>query len=163
MPENSESNKLQAMIGRPLVDFMEKAETLGYTPTYLADGVDFTDFIDSLKEDYTTGELIIDEKAKTVEVTLILTSNIDAQNIQKALSDKLSEEIAWNAADNYGKKIYGKSFDLNYLVGKITASADDENTWFLKAECTYSDEDMTCEVKVTGTNNEPEVIYFDMY
>ena len=30
-------------------------------------------------------------------------------------------------------------------------------------KCTYSDEDMTCEVKVTGTNNEPEVIYFDMY
>lgn len=59
--------------------------------------------------------------------------------------------------------MYGKSFDLNYLTGKIDASANDENTWFLKAECSIDGTKKTCEAKVTGTTSNAEVISFDVY
>lgn len=39
----------------------------------------------------------------------------------------------------------------------------DEDTWFLKATCTVNGEDKTCEAKVTGTTDAPEVIFFDVY
>ena len=46
--------------------------------------------------------------------------------------------------------------------------AYDENTWFLKAEYTSTNEsgaevDGTCEAKVTGTTDSPEVIEFTVY
>ena len=41
--------------------------------------------------------------------------------------------------------------------------AEDENTWFLKAECSVDGVKMTCEAKVTGTTEAPEVLAFDVY
>lgn len=157
------SSPLNEYIGKPLVDYMAKADELQYTSSYFADGVDFTSFIDSLSEDYLVGDLKINEEEKTVEVTLALISNVEADVALEELKGKIEEGSAWIAVENYGKSQFGEDFELHYLLGKIDASAEDENTWSLKAECTVSGTDMTCEAKVTGTADAPEVIFFDVY
>ena len=161
--ESEAPHELEAYKGKPLTETMQKIDELGYTATYLADGVDFTDFIDDLKEDYLAGEMVIDEDAKTVEVDLVLASSVELDAQEAALAEKLELGSAWIAADDYGKAEYGDDFDLNYLTGNINQSMEDENTWFLKATCTVYGEEKMCEAKVTGTTDDPEVISFDVY
>lgn len=158
-----EKSKLSALTGVPLTDAMDKFDELGYAATYYADGVDFTEFIDDLKEDYTTGELEINESEKTVKVELVLTSNLEAEKLEDTLAEKLELGSAWNAATKYGENQYGSTFELHYLTGKIEEAADDKDTWFLKAECSINGESKTCEAKVTGTTDKPEVVFFDIY
>lgn len=157
------SSSLNDYVGKPLVDYMAKADELQYTSSYFADGVDFTSFIDSLSEDYLVGDLKINEEEKTVEVTLALISNVEADAALEELKGKIEEGSAWIAVENYGKSQFSEDFELHYLLGKIDASAEDADTWSLKAECTVSGTDMTCEAKVTGTADAPEVIFFDVY
>lgn len=161
--KNEASHELEAYVGEPLTKTMEKIEELNYTATYIADGVDFTEFIDSVKKDYLTGELQINEEEKTVEVELVLASNVEADKQAAALEKTLQLESAWIAVSEYGKDKYNDSFDLNYVTGKINESLEDEETWFLKATCNVNGEEKTCEAKVTGTTNSPEVISFDVY
>lgn len=161
--EKTEADELAALSGTPLTDAMKTIKKLGYKATYYADGEDFTDFIDDLKDDYTTGDLKINEDAKTVDITLVLTSNIKADKEQKELAKKLNIGTAWNTAEKYGRKKYGKDFDLKYLTGKIAENADNKNTWFLKAECTLNGEKKTCEAKITGSTDNPKIKSFDVY
>lgn len=160
---SSDEEALAALTGTPLSDAMTKISDLGYKATYYADGVDFTEFIDDVKDDYTTGDIKVNTADKTVDVTLELTSNLQLKDAEKALSEKLSVGAAWGAAEKYGKAQYGDSFDLNYLTGKIVATAEDENTWYLKAECKANGKDATCEAKVSGTTGSPEIVSFDVY
>lgn len=160
---SSDEEALAALTGTPLSDAMAKISDLGYKATYYADGVDFTEFIDDVKDDYTTGDIKVNTVDKTVDVTLELTSNLQLKGAEKALSEKLSVGAAWGAAEKYGKAQYGDSFDLNYLTGKIAATAEDENTWYLKAECKANGKDATCEAKVSGTTGSPEIVSFDVY
>ena len=160
---SSDEEALAALTGTPLSDAMAKISDLGYKATYYADGVDFTEFIDDVKDDYTTGDIKVNAADKTVDVTLELTSNLQLKDAEKALSEKLSVGAAWGAAEKYGKAQYGDSFDLNYLTGKIAATAEDENTWYLKAECKANGKDATCEAKVSGTTGSPEIVSFDVY
>lgn len=161
--ESEAPHELEAYKGKPLTETMQKIDELGYTATYLADGVDFTDFIDDLKEDYSTGDMVIDEDAKTVEVDLVLASNVELEEQEAALEEKLEIGSAWAAVEDYGNDEYGGEFDLNYLTGNIEQSAEDENTWYLKATCEIKKDEKTCEAKVTGTTDNPEVIFFDVY
>lgn len=160
---SSDEEALAALTGTPLSDAMTKISDLGYKATYYADGVDFTEFIDDVKDDYTTGDIKVNTVDKTVDVTLELTSNLQLKDAEKTLSEKLSVGAAWGAAEKYGKAQYGDSFDLNYLTGKIAATAEDENTWYLKAECKANGKDATCEAKVSGTTGSPEIVSFDVY
>ena len=160
---SSDEEALAALTGTPLSDAMTKISDLGYKATYYADGVDFTEFIDDVKDDYTTGDIKVNTVDKTVDVALELTSNLQLKDAEKALSEKLSVGAAWGAAEKYGKAQYGDSFDLNYLTGKIAATAEDENTWYLKAECKANGKDATCEAKVSGTTGSPEILSFDVH
>ena len=161
--EPSVADELIALEGTPLTDAMKKIKECGYTATYYADGEDFTSFIDSMKDDYTTGAVEVNEDNKSVEVTLELTSNIEANKQEEKLKEKLDTGTAWGAAKAYGKEQYGDDFDLHYLTGKIAQYADDKDTWFLKAECEVNGQEGTCEAKVTGTSDNPKVISFDVY
>lgn len=155
-------NELTSLEGKTLTDSIKKIDELGYKATYMADGEDFTDFIDSVAADYTTGKLTIDENKKTVEVEIILTSNIEAENLKNTLNEKLDKGKAWLAVKHYGEANY-QDFDLHYLAGKLAEDPANENTWYLKATCTIGGVDGTCEAKVTGTSENPEVITFDVY
>lgn len=131
----AETAALQSLTGGPLTDTIAAIAETEYTATYYADGEDFTEFVDDLAEDYTTGEVKVDAYNKTVEVEMLLTSNIEAEAARDALEKTLSTGSAWVAVENYGEAIYPYGFELHYFLGKIAEDMDDENTWFLKATC----------------------------
>jgi|GEM_PF-3559434 len=94
----------------------------------------------------------------------------DAKNAPKvALNAKLSLDSAWEAAAAYGKREYPAGFKLHYIIGKLAEEPLDEDTWFLKAECTVTNEygtklkGLVCEIKVTGTTDNPTVTHFRVY
>lgn len=162
-PTEIVANQLDEYIRMPLSDLMAKIDELGYTATYINQGEDWTEFIEFFVEDYLVGGLEEDPEAKTVVVDLLLKSNAEHDAAEAALREKLETGSAWLAVENYGEAMYGESFELHYFFGKIAEYAEDENSWFLKAECTVSGVDMICEAKVTGTSDNPEVIYFEIY
>lgn len=168
-PEESEDvQAINSFVGQPLQGLMDKLSEIGYTGTYLADGVDFTSFIDSMAADYSVGSVEINEADKTVTANIVLTSNLEAAGAEDALSAKLDTGAAWTAVEDYGEVQYPYGFELHYLMGKIAEEAYDENTWFLKAECTVTNEsgaevEGTCEAKVTGTTDAPQVTEFTVY
>ncbi|MDD3746981.1 MAG: hypothetical protein PHD70_10980 [Anaerostipes sp.] len=156
-------DKLKKLKGRPLADTITEIKKLGYKGTYFADGVDFTDFIDDMKDDYTTGTLEINKDKKIIKVTLVLTSNSDEKKSEEALRKKLETGSAWISVKKYGESKYGTKFKLHYLKDKLAEDVDGKDTWFLKAGCTIDGIDKTCEAKVTGTTDDPKVTSFDVY
>lgn len=150
-------------VGAPLSETIEKINDAGYTGTYFDDGVDITPFIDDVKDHYTTGEIKEDPKNKTVEVNLKPTSNTQAEQNEVAQSGKLEEDKAWLAVKHHGQSVYGEDFDLDFSTGKIIAKKEGPDTWFLKSSCTVNGNKRICKAKVTGTNEDPEVVYFGVY
>ena len=165
--EQEEKGLLSGYVGKSLVEFMEKVEELGYTATYWNQGTDYTEILEFYtKEDcesFVIGSLEENQVAKTVDVKLQLKSSIEQNEKEESLKKKLELGSAWTAVKKYGEGLYGKTFKLHYIVGKIDESLDDENTWFLKAECTVNGQEKICEAKVTGTTANPEVVFFDIY
>lgn len=167
--EESEDVKIiNSFVGQPLQGLIDKLAELGYTGSYFADGVDFTSFIGDMAADYSVESIDIDEGGKTATVNLILTSDLQSQAKAEALKEKLSPSNCWVAAENYGEEMYPYGFELHYFIGKIAEEPYDDNTWFLKAECTVTNEynaeyEGTCEVKVTGTTDAPQVTEFTVY
>lgn len=155
-------NQLEKFIKKPLVDLMAEVDKLGYKATYINEGEDWTDFIEFMAEDYLVRSVEENPSKKTVVVDLLLKSNVDYAEAEVALGEKLGIGSAWNAVEDYGEEEFGE-FELHYLTGKIAEYADDKDTWFLKAECTFFGVKMICEAKVTGTTAAPKVIAFDIY
>lgn len=165
-PTEAVLTQLAGYVNKPLVDFMKKVDELGYTATYYNQGVDYTEILGFYTEEDCESFLIgsIDENPakKTVVVDLLLKTTAENEEAESVLSDKLETGSAWVAVENYGEDLYG-DFELHYFFGKIEEYAEDADTWFLKAECTVYGTEMICEAKVTGTSNNPEVIYFIVY
>lgn len=165
-PTAAVANQFDGCIEMPLPEFMKKVEELGYTATYYNQGVDYTEILGFYTEEdcesFLIGSVEENPAEKTVIVDLLLKSTVENEEAKATLTEKLSTGAAWVAAENYGEALYG-DFELNYFFGKIEEYAEDADTWFLKAECTAYGMDMTCEAKVTGTENSPEVIYFNVY
>ena len=96
-------------------------------------------------------------------------ATIVTQAPSKSLDEKLDRGYAWQALEAFGKaQYYPFDFKLHYIVGQIAAREYDNDTWFLKAECTIKDiygnkYDTVCEGRVTGTTENPQVVYFFVY
>lgn len=171
--------KLKELEGASLADAMSTVEENGYTATYKHEqsGYDFTEEIKAFDSDQIAKYVItevnnIDASSKKVYFTINTQENIDKNNkakeMEETLSSKLESSYAWQAASNYGKNEYPFGFKLHYIKGKLAQEAVDENTWYLKATCTVTNGynasmEMECEAKVTGTNDNPEVIEFNVY
>lgn len=166
--KENEKSEIESFVEKPLTDLMTKLTELGYSATYYADGVDFTSFISDMQADYSVKAVDVDADAKTATVDLISNSDLQVQQQKDALSEKLSTGAAWVAAENYGESQYPYGFELHYFLGKIAEEPYDENTWFLKAECTLTNQydaeaEGTCEVTVTGTDDAPQITSFLVY
>lgn len=166
--ESEDVKTINSFVGQPLQGLIDKFAELGYTGSYFADGVDFTSFIGDMAADYSVEGIDIDEEAKTATVNLVLTSDLQAQAKVEALKEKLSPSSCWVAAENYGEEMYPYGFELHYFMGKIAEEPYDDNTWFLKAECTITNEynteyESVCEIKVTGTTDSPQIAEFIVY
>lgn len=164
--DEATSSQFDSYVGGELTDLMAVIEESDYTATYFNQGEDWTEILpldETWAQDFLVGKIEEDPDAKTIRVDLKLKTNQEQEDNEAALKEKLEVGTAWIAAEKYGQEIYGKDFEINYITGNITASADDENTWFLKATGELNGEEVTCEAKVTGTTDNPEVLSLDIY
>lgn len=92
----------------------------------------------------------------------------DAEDAAKVTSSGLEAIYAWQAVEDYGKNEYPYGFKLHYIAGKL-AEENEGDTWFLKATCDVENaagnkmKGMNCEAQVGGTNESPQVAYFNVY
>ena len=174
-----ENVNTEELVNMTLPDAINTLTELGYTATYLhADShLDFTDELSA----YTPEELtkwivlsadVIDTENKIVQLTINTSENIAAdeaaQAVQNTLIAKLEPNSAWEAVEAYGETQYPYGFKLHWIMGQLAEEAKDENTWFLKATATITNEygaelETVCEADVTGTTTSPEVINFYVY
>ena len=182
--EESEAEKdaeqLNRLVGKNLLEVKNKIPEIGYTPKYFharASDEDFTDWFagytdEELQEWIVTEVRNINAENKTVEIVVNTAENIAndqaAEAQLKALEEKLNVSSAWIAVKSYGEAMYPYGFKLHNFVGKLAESPSDDNTWFLKAECTVTnafnaEAKLVCEAHVTGTTNNPQIVDFVVY
>lgn len=172
--------ELEALPGKSLYDAMHQISDSGYTATYYHTDskMEYNGEIDAFTDDELQNKWVvtecdnIDTDKKTLDVYINTKENIEEassqQAVEAALSEKLSAATAWQAVKEYGQSQYIYGFDLHTIVGVLAEEAEDENTWFLKAKVTITNEynaeaDMTCEARVTGTDANPQVVDFSVY
>ena len=160
--ESENKEKLEALVDKPLTDAMEVIEETGYTPTYKADDVDFTDFIDSVKDDYYVESVEVDTSDKTVEVNIVSKLVKKQNKTAEDLEEKLPVAQAWLAVEKYGKQKYGEDFKVHYGTGNLNQEAIDENTWRLAAYCDVDDSQKTCKAEVTLDGDSIKVTSFEV-
>lgn len=171
---DAQAEELELLKNVPLSKGLAKINEFGFTPSYLGakSEKDLSAVIDTSDKDlvneYTITEVVADAYNKTVDVYIASKADLKSIKTEEQLSKKLESGTAWVAAESYGEAVYPYGFELHYLVGRITQEAEDKNTWYLKAECTVTnqygaEQDATCEAKVTGTTDSPEVTSFGVY
>lgn len=90
-------------------------------------------------------------------------TEVNSQEVLDQLTKKLQISVAWDAVVAYGQQEYG-DFAVRNMPGQpVDEIAEDASTWCLTAPCTVNGESMTCEAKVTGTTENPEVLSFKVY
>ncbi len=173
-------DKLTALPGSSLADAINLISDCGYTATYKHDDskLDFTEEITVFSDEEKADKWVIvecediDTDNKTIILTINTKENIAENEAQEEmiaeLSSKLGPTHAWQAVQAYGREEYPYGFDLHYIMGVLAEEAIDENTWYLKATVTVTnmynaEQELECEAKVTGTNDNPEVIDFKVY
>lgn len=174
-----EKGEVNAVVGGSVTDAMSTLSNLGYIANYKHEKTkaDFTEDMEfwddgELSKWVVTGVNDINMEKKTVTVYMNTQENIDAEaasdNMTETLKEKLPVEYAWQAVEQYGEKQYPYGFKLRWITGKLAEKANDENTWFLKANCEITNEygetvKGNCEAQVTGTQDDPQVINFMCY
>lgn len=160
------TEQLVGFEGKELEELMSVADELGYSATYYVQGEDWTEIIpldDTWKQELIVDSVTEDAENMTFEANLVFKADLEREDFSVALEEKLSKASAWIAAEEYGQDLYGKEFEINYIMGEINAEPEDENTWFLKATGELAGEDVTCEATVTGTTESPEVLTLNVY
>lgn len=171
---DTNAEKLSNMIGENLFDGINAAKEYNFTVKCVSasSGNDMTDYINESDENEIKSYEITDSLAVggSKSVTFTIANDIDKDNLElkETLSKKLDNGHAWLAVKEYGESQYTNGFDLDYIAGRISEDAVDENTWFLKATCEVTGVDgtsaeMTCEAHVSGTNESPEIVDFTVY
>lgn len=161
----------------------KKLQKLGYTVQFehSVTGEDYTELvIESFGEDealratwLVTDYDNLNTTDKTVTLLVNTKQNIKQiekqQAMQEALEEKLDANDAWEAAEKYGQQQYPYGFDLHSTLDKIAEEPYSKDTWYLKATCDVTNaydaemKGLTCEARVTGTNSNPKVVYFEVY
>ncbi len=151
-------------IDKKISDVYDYIQESGYKASYTADksNADFTESVRTDKEIrdtfYITDVISVNSESKTIEFKITSEYNYDlTQNTTLTAAD------AWVETEMYGKSQYQK-FKLHYFAGKLAESLEAENTWYLMAACDVNGEKgYICESRVTGTPENPQVIYFNVY
>lgn len=110
---------------------------------------------------------------KTASFYINNEENIERQeeneNAERILTNKLHPTDAWTALKMRGEKEFPAGFKLKMVTGTLAEEAIDEDTWFLKANCDVinsagvRNKNAVCEAEITGTNDAPKVISFNVY
>lgn len=104
-----------------------------------------------------------DDKDKQAEQKTQEESENNSKEVLKELSAKITLSAAWDAVVAYGSEQYDEFAVQNSPSQPVDETAEDAATWHLKAGCIVDGETKTCEARVTGTTENPEVLSFDIY
>ncbi len=171
--------KIEGLNGASLPAAISLIQECGYTATYFHANTleDFTSIVELSDETELSKWVIVectktDKNNKTAEFTINTIENIETDKakaeMKEALEAKLSYSTAVTAVETYGKAMYPYGFKIHTFNGFLGSEAVDENTWFLKYEVTITnafnaEARLVCEAKVTGTNDNPEIVDFMVY
>jgi hypothetical protein len=174
-PVEEPNTTVSDYVGKDAVEAKDELTAQGYTVTLLFEttDVDFTEEVDYSNAD---NHYIITKqnKPKGKKITLYINApeNIDRINARekqrKNLEAKLGPSYAWGACKMYGDSEYPYGFKVHIATGMLAEEPSDDDTWFLKASCEVKNAygvkaEGTVECKVTGTSNNPKVVYFIVY
>ena len=170
---------IDGAVGKPAIDIKNQLEKLGYTVTFThaVTKMDFTGEVLPKGDDYYLPWIVTDVDkydvaGKTASFFINTQDMIDEAKDKKSTAEKLEAKLgasyAWAAVELYGKNEYPYGFKLKYVMGQLAETAEDDSTWFLKAECEVTNEFGTkgkfvCEARVTGTSEKPKVKDFKVY
>lgn len=177
--KNNILDLLDSVEGKNIVEVKKILKDSGYKITFLHDytEVDLTSEISSYKKKEKQKFIVtrigeIDDEKQKITLYVDSKDNIKKKEKQEKLEEQLTEKLdpyyAWYAAEEYGETQYPYGFELHYIVGILAQEPVDKDTWFLKAACTVENaygnkSDMTCEVKVSGTTDNPHIEDFKVY
>lgn len=180
---HSEETKapFEQLVNQPLSDVIEKIDEMGYSAKYFYDnGKGNNDYTDTVKDVISkdkeqldkyiiTKYKNLDTDNKTVDLFINTKDNVQAQSEASEFENTLGHINACQAIEQYGNSEYPYGFKLHYVTDlqgyEVTGNND---TWKIKCSATITnasgqEEDVICEAKVTGTNDEPNVIEFSIY
>lgn len=166
------SDKIKNLEGKTLTEAVSVMKELGKEYSVINDGnnYDFTEECKSWSQEMSDGWIV-----KSIygfdKYTIKITTQeaVKAEKTKETLQSKLDSASALTAVQQYGEKEYPYGFRIvSKVLGNNVEQAIDENTWLLKYSCEITnafgaEAKKTCEAKVTGTTNSPEVISFSVY
>lgn len=171
--------KIEALDGASLPAAISIIQECGYTAKYLHVNTleDFTTIVEASDETELSKWVIVeckktDKNNKTADFTINTLENIEKDNAKAELKEKLEAKLSYSTAvtavEAYGKTMYPYGFKIHTVKGLLGSEALDENTWFLKYQVTITnafnaEAKLVCEAKVTGTNDNPEIVDFLVY
>jgi hypothetical protein len=158
-------SKLDQYKGKCIADVIEEIKALGYETKYISTNAnsDLTYDIDAIADKMYFDSYQFDKGSNTLTIYVTPEHIIENDSKEKELSETISKNSAWVAANYYGKEKY-KKFTLHYLVSPLRAEPNEDGTaWELKAPCTVNGVEMTCEATVGGTEYDPKVLDFIVY
>ena len=164
----AEKERLEALKGKTVAEAIKTVGEMGYTATYKNRvGTDMTPYAEEYGDCKVT-KVDVSSQNKSVDVYFITAQEEADMEVREKLEAKLDSTAAWQCVERYGKNVYPYGFKLHYLVGRLNEEAVDENTWFLRAECTIENafgnkRKGICDATVTGTTDHPLVVSFECY
>ncbi len=171
--------KVEALDGASLSAAISLIQECEYTAKYLHVNTleDFTSIVEAFDETELSKWVVVeckktDKNNKTAEFTINTVENIEKDKAKAELKEKLETKLSYSnavaAVEAYGKAMYPYGFKVHTIKGLLGSEALDENTWFLKYQVTITnafnaEAKLVCEAKVTGTNDNPEIVDFLIY
>lgn len=164
--------EIKNLKGQNVAKVEDTLSDIKYHATYTFDttDMDYTDSIASMdratrKHFIVTEVNDIDMSNKTVDLTITSKEVQNQENTEKKLRNKLSEGSSCVAISHYGKAEYPYGFKFSALTA--TFSLYDDNTWSVHGNCKITNEfgaeaKMECVARVTGSTDNPEVVYFEV-
>ena len=176
----TETASMKDYSGQDAKDAYSEITSLGYSIKFVFDRNnnggfsedDFQKFVTNsfTSEYYNDSPFIVtkqDSEGKNVTLYIEYGSVVNGEKEQADKEAKLEEKLsivsAMTACEQYGENNY-RHFKMHSITGKISESAFDENTWFLKYYVDadgYKNKNMEC--YVTGTTDNPQVSNFLIY
>mgnify|MGYP003190964386 CR=1 FL=1 len=110
----------------------------------------------------------------SIDITVDTKANIDAAIAKQAQADKLDQKLSQASAlatcRQYGNHLYPAGFKMHNFTGVLQPLTPvDDDTWYYKVAVDVTNiygvkmKNLTCDCKVTGTTESPQVIEFNVY
>lgn len=175
--------EISSLVDGSLSNALSKMEEMGYTATYYFDNGkayknDYTNVVKDnfskdekqLKKYVITKYENVNAETKTVDLYINTKKEAKKQKQLNELESKLGHINACQAVEKYGKEQYPFGFKLHYLkdLQGYQMVGENNDTWRIQCGVTITNAygasyDATCQAEITGSNESPEIVSFDVY